>query len=156
MRLTQVCERASEMGMDRERAFLRPHSCPARDAVAPWDMKEEKDERTQERERAELHKTIWGIADKLRGAVSGWDFKQYVLGTLFYRFLSEKIARVADEEQRAAGVAGFSTMPVRTPFCLISCRVRWICVSASTWKLIRSAPASANASIHRDGFSIIR
>ena len=71
-------------------------------------MNEEKDERTQERERAELHKTIWGIADKLRGAVSGWDFKQYVLGTLFYRFLSEKIARIADGEQRAAGVAGFS------------------------------------------------
>ena len=69
-------------------------------------MNTEQDQRTQERERAELHKTIWGIAD--RGAVSGWDFKQYVLGTLFYRFLSEKIARVADEEQRAAGDAGFS------------------------------------------------
>ena len=72
------------------------------------NMNTEQDQRTQERERAELHKTIWGIADKLRGAVSGWDFKQYVLGTLFYRFLSEKIARVADEEQRAAGDAGFS------------------------------------------------
>lgn len=71
-------------------------------------MNKEQDQRTQERERAELHKTIWGIADKLRGAVSGWDFKQYVLGTLFYRFLSEKIARIADEEQRAAGDSAFS------------------------------------------------
>ena len=43
----------------------------------------------KEQERAELFKAIWGIADDLRGSVDGWDFKQYVLGTLFYRFISE-------------------------------------------------------------------
>ena len=42
-------------------------------------------------EREELHKAIWAIADELRGAVDGWDFKAYVLGTMFYRFLSEHI-----------------------------------------------------------------
>ena len=41
------------------------------------------------REREELHKAIWSIADDLRGSVDGWDFKQYVLGLLFYRFISE-------------------------------------------------------------------
>lgn len=40
-------------------------------------------------QRAELHKTIWAIADELRGSIEGWDFKQYVLGTLFYRYVSE-------------------------------------------------------------------
>lgn len=40
-------------------------------------------------QRADLHKTIWSIADDLRGSVDGWDFKQYVLGMLFYRFISE-------------------------------------------------------------------
>ena len=40
-------------------------------------------------ERAELHKTIWRIANDLRGSVDGWDFKSYVLGFLFYRFISE-------------------------------------------------------------------
>ena len=43
-------------------------------------------------DRAELHKTIWKIANDLRGSVDGWDFKQYVLGTLFYRFISENFA----------------------------------------------------------------
>jgi len=43
---------------------------------------------TRESERAELHKTIWRIANDLRGAVDGWDFKSYVLGMLFYRFIA--------------------------------------------------------------------
>ena len=46
---------------------------------------------SKEREREELHKTIWKIANELRGSVDGWDFKQYVLGLLFYRFNSENI-----------------------------------------------------------------
>ena len=47
---------------------------------------------TKEAERAELHKTIWRIANDLRGSVDGWDFKQYVLGMLFYRYISENLA----------------------------------------------------------------
>lgn len=46
----------------------------------------------KEQERVELHRTIWGIADDLRGSVDGWDFKQYVLGMLFYRYISENLA----------------------------------------------------------------
>ena len=46
---------------------------------------------TREQERAELHRTIWQIANDLRGAVDGWDFKAYVLGFLFYRFISENL-----------------------------------------------------------------
>jgi len=45
----------------------------------------------KEQERAELHKTIWQIANDLRGSVDGWDFKTYVLGMLFYRFISENL-----------------------------------------------------------------
>ena len=44
-------------------------------------------QRIKEAERAELHKTIWRIANDLRGSVDGWDFKSYVLGMLFYRCL---------------------------------------------------------------------
>ena len=44
----------------------------------------------KEAQRAELHKTIWRIANDLRGSVDGWDFKSYVLGLLFYRFISGK------------------------------------------------------------------
>ena len=46
---------------------------------------------TKEAQRAELHKTIWRIANDLRGSVDGWDFKSYVLGMLFYRFISENL-----------------------------------------------------------------
>ena len=46
----------------------------------------------KEQERDELHRAIWAIADELRGAVDGWDFKQFVLGTLFYRFISENFS----------------------------------------------------------------
>ena len=45
----------------------------------------------KEQERTELHRTIWQIANDLRGSVDGWDFKQYVLGMLFYRFISENL-----------------------------------------------------------------
>jgi type I restriction enzyme M protein len=47
---------------------------------------------TSTQQRAELHRRIWQIANDVRGAVDGWDFKQYVLGTLFYRFISENFA----------------------------------------------------------------
>ena len=43
-------------------------------------------------QRAELQRRIWQIANDVRGAVDGWDFKQYVLGALFYRFISENFA----------------------------------------------------------------
>ncbi len=56
---------------------------------------------TVDQQRAELHKTIWSIADDLRGSVDGWDFKQYILGMLFYRFISEKLV---DYLREAEGV----------------------------------------------------
>lgn len=61
----------------------------------------------KEQERAELHKTIWKIANELRGSVDGWDFKQYVLGILFYRFISENVENYVNENQRRAGLVDF-------------------------------------------------
>lgn len=54
-------------------------------------------------ERAELHRTIWRLANELRGSVDGWDFKSYVLGMLFYRFISENLVKYLNEQERAAG-----------------------------------------------------
>jgi type I restriction enzyme M protein len=54
-------------------------------------MKAKMADNKKELERSALHKTIWDLANDLRGAVSGWDFKQYVLGMLFYRFISENL-----------------------------------------------------------------
>lgn len=58
-------------------------------------------------QRAELHKTIWALANELRGSVDGWDFKQYVLGTLFYRYISEDMAAYINARMHDAGVADF-------------------------------------------------
>lgn len=62
----------------------------------------------REQERAELHRTIWQIANDLRGSVDGWDFKNYVLGILFYRFISENITKYINEEEAKAGNTGFN------------------------------------------------
>ncbi len=58
-------------------------------------------------QRAELHKTIWALANDLRGAVDGWDFKQYVLGTLFYRYISEDMAAYINAKMIEAGETDF-------------------------------------------------
>ncbi|HOQ80596.1 MAG TPA: type I restriction-modification system subunit M [Candidatus Cloacimonadota bacterium] len=58
----------------------------------------------KEAERAELHRTIWKMANDLRGAVDGWDFMHYVLGILFYRYISENITAYINKGEEAAGV----------------------------------------------------
>lgn len=62
---------------------------------------------TKEQERAELHRAIWQIANDLRGSVDGWDFKTYVLGMLFYRFISENLTNYINTDERRAGKNDF-------------------------------------------------
>src|SRR3954469_20362350 len=62
---------------------------------------------SKEAQRTELHKTIWRIANQLRGNVDGWDFKTYVLGMLFYRFISENLTAYINAAERKAGQADF-------------------------------------------------
>ena len=57
----------------------------------------------KEQERDELHRAIWAIADELRGAVDGWDFKNYVLGTMFYRYISENLTNYINAGEQEAG-----------------------------------------------------
>ena len=61
----------------------------------------------KEQEREELHRAIWAIADELRGSVDGWDFKSYVLGTMFYRYISENLTKYINAGEIAAGNDGF-------------------------------------------------
>lgn len=62
---------------------------------------------SKEHQRTELHKTIWRIANDLRGSVDGWDFKSYVLGMLFYRFISENLTAYLNGQERQAGTNDF-------------------------------------------------
>lgn len=61
----------------------------------------------KEQERDELHKAIWNIANDLRGSVDGWDFKQYVLGFMFYRYISENIANYINKNEYESGDINF-------------------------------------------------
>ena len=58
----------------------------------------------KEQEREELHRAIWAIADDLRGSVDGWDFKSYVLGIMFYRYISENLTNYINADEIAARV----------------------------------------------------
>lgn len=62
---------------------------------------------SKEQERDELHRTIWQIANDLRGSVDGWDFKSYVLGLLFYRFISENLSSFINQEEQKTGNTNF-------------------------------------------------
>lgn len=67
----------------------------------------------KEQERDELHRAIWSIADDLRGSVDGWDFKSYVLGIMFYRYISENLTSYINEDEIKAGNTDFdyATLP---------------------------------------------
>ena len=97
------------------------------------------DNRKKEQERDELHRSIWSIADDLRGSVDGWDFKSYVLGTMFYRFISEKLttyinngewnagyrdfdyAKLSDEEAKDARLDFYQLMRLDSSFHPLNC-----------------------------------
>jgi type I restriction enzyme M protein len=73
---------------------------------------------TSEAQRAELHKTIWRIANDLRGSVDGWDFKSYVLGMLFYRFISENLTDYINHREGCRELQRFdrgAEAPARRP-----------------------------------------
>lgn len=59
-------------------------------------------------EREELHRAIWAIADDLRGSVDGWDFKQYILGVMFYRYISEYLEKYINRNEFESGNTSFS------------------------------------------------
>ena len=59
-------------------------------------------------EREELHRAIWAIADDLRGSVDGWDFKQYILGIMFYRYISEHLEKYINKNEHDSGNVNFS------------------------------------------------
>lgn len=89
-------------------ADLRRSGTPYRLLARTKDwLKAEMTNNAKELERAELHKTIWRIANDLRGSVDGWDFKSYVLGMLFYRFISENLTAYLNAQERRAGNPAF-------------------------------------------------
>ena len=91
----------------------------------------------KEQERDELHRAIWAIADELRGAVDGWDFKNYVLGTMFYRYISENLCSYVNDGEEKAGKAEFDFAKMsddeaeENPCSKCHCNIA-MCISSST------------------------
>ena len=64
--------------------------------------------KTKVQQQNEIYKNIWSFANGLRGAVDGWEFKQYVLGFMFYRYISENFCNYVNKEQKRAGKTDFN------------------------------------------------
>ena len=73
----------------------------------------------REQERTELYRTIWALANELRGSVDGWDFKQYVLGMLFYRYISENLTTYLNKGEWDAGNTDFDYAKISDEEALI-------------------------------------
>ncbi len=75
----------------------------------------------KDQEREELHRAIWAIADGLRGSVDGWDFKSYVLGMMFYRYISENLTTILTRARLKP-----ETMALIMPCCLTKTQSRLV------------------------------
>ncbi len=104
----------------------------------------------KEQERDELHRAIWAIADELRGAVDGWDFKNYVLGTMFYRYISENLTNYINEGEIAAGNADFDYAKMSDADAesaresLVEEKGFFILPSELFWNVVKTAPNDEN------------
>ncbi len=104
----------------------------------------------KEQERDELHRAIWAIADELRGAVDGWDFKNYVLGTMFYRYISENLANFINEGEIAAGDTDFDYAAMSDEEAeearedLVNSKGFFILPSELFWNVVKTAPDDEN------------
>jgi type I restriction-modification system DNA methylase subunit len=75
-------------------------------------------DQNKERERDELHRAIWAIANDLRGSIDGWDFKAYVLGMMFYRYISSRNTLTSNNKARASRTSITSTSAMMPPSSL--------------------------------------
>ncbi len=117
----------------------------------PWDKGEKAMVDTKkEQERDELHRAIWAIADDLRGAVDGWDFKNYVLGTMFYRYISENLTNYINDGEIEAGNVDFDYAEMSDEEAesaregLVEEKGFFIPPSELFWNVVKTAPTDEN------------
>ena len=101
---------------------------------------------TAEQQRAQLQRQIWQIANEVRGAVDGWDFKQYVLGTLFYRFISENFSRYVEAGDDSVNYAAYkdSDIPDNVKRDLIKTKGYFIAPSQLFENVVKTAHINDN------------
>lgn len=97
-------------------------------------------------QRAELQRQIWQIANEVRGSVDGWDFKQYVLGTLFYRFISENFTRYMEGGDENINYADLSDNDITSEIKVDAVKTRGYFIYPS--ELFINVVESANTNEH--------
>lgn len=105
---------------------------------------------TSIQQRAELQRRIWQIANDVRGAVDGWDFKQYVLGTLFYRFISENFAAYIEGGDDSIDYAALSDIVVTPEIRDDAIKTKGYFIYPSQLFKRVAATANANESLNTD------
>lgn len=105
---------------------------------------------TSSQQRAELQRRIWGIANEVRGAVDGWDFKQYVLGTLFYRFISENFANYIEGGDDSVDYAALSDAVITAAIREDAIKTKGYFIAPSQLFANVAAKASINDSLNTD------
>lgn len=105
---------------------------------------------TGQQQRDELHRQIWAIANDVRGAVDGWDFKQFVLGALFYRFISENFVNYAEAGDGSVNYAGMSDSDVPDDFVIEAVKTKGYFIYPSQLFSNVVSQANTNDSLNTD------
>lgn len=105
---------------------------------------------TSTQQRAALQRQIWQIANNVRGAVDGWDFKQYVLGTLFYRFISENFASYIEADDDSVNYAELPDSVIKPDIKDDAIKTKGYFIYPSQLFATVAASANNNASLNTD------
>ena len=105
---------------------------------------------TSQQQRDELHRQIWSIANDVRGAVDGWDFKQFVLGALFYRFISENFTGYIEGGDETIRYAGMSDADIPEEAKVDAIKTKGYFISPSQLFANVAATANTNESLNTD------
>lgn len=101
-------------------------------------------------QRAELQRQIWQIANDVRGSVDGWDFKQYVLGTLFYRFISENFTRYIEGGDDSVNYAALNDNDITPDIKEDAIRTKGYFIYPGELFINVAANANTNEHLNRD------
>ncbi|AQT44821.1 type I restriction enzyme M protein [Bartonella apihabitans] len=93
-------------------------------------------------QRQELQRRIWQIANDVRGSIDGWDFKQYVLGTLFYRFISENFTAYIENGDESVDYAAMADSAIPSEVRVDAIKTKGYYIAPS--QLFKNVAANAN------------
>ncbi|SDD61724.1 type I restriction-modification system subunit M [Ruegeria marina] len=105
---------------------------------------------TGQQQRDELHRQIWSIANEVRGAVDGWDFKQFVLGALFYRFISENFTSYIEAGDESVDYASMSDTDIPDEVKVDAIKTKGYFIYPSQLFVNVAKSASTNESLNTD------